>query len=77
MSESVAQTRLVCGRRLHSGMARPGKRAAVMVGHQMGDDRHFGNVEAIAAHHLAERLGQRVDIDEVELDAARFDAAVA
>jgi len=42
---------------------------AVCLGADIGRDRHLADVEFEPAHHAAERIDQRIDLDEVELEA--------
>jgi hypothetical protein len=43
---------------------------AVLSRDEVRRERHLRHVVRALAHHLAERLDQRIDLDEVELDAA-------
>ena len=51
-------------------------RLNVRFGTDVGGDRHLADVELVAPHHAAERGDKRIDLLEMEREAARLDAAV-
>ena len=62
--------------RAHQEHRHRGHAFAVRLGADVGGDRHLADVELEPAHHAAERGDERLDLDEVEREGPRLDAAV-